>query len=300
MGRPNFQSRGPQTPIFKGFWDLWTENRGAPKTPNSATTDLTPHLRPSENSWVDFLRLSCQAERPQDKFTLTSKNSTQKRGQKSEGIPIPPISGLKSFLRWGGWDVFVLWSPRWRNWYTRLFYRLPTPPLSFLSLLSWRQAGKNQKNNDFYSSQTLQRGIVWGLAETIVCSQIKKMCVCNHFGPLSISEAWGPPQFQEKRSRNEKAILGALGEFRGILGTALGIQKLILRTRNSTLVMASHDLNHNSRSNSRSDSQNLREPTWTGEIQKGRDRKCHKLSQILWRIFYDEFYDNGSKRRKLS
>ena len=35
-------------PIFKGFWDLWTENRGAPKTPNSTTTDLTPHLRPSE------------------------------------------------------------------------------------------------------------------------------------------------------------------------------------------------------------------------------------------------------------
>ena len=27
----------------------WTENRGAPKTPNSTTTDLTPHLRPSDN-----------------------------------------------------------------------------------------------------------------------------------------------------------------------------------------------------------------------------------------------------------
>ena len=48
LGRPDFQSRGPQIPIFKGFWDLWTENRGAPKTPNSTTTDLTPHLRPSD------------------------------------------------------------------------------------------------------------------------------------------------------------------------------------------------------------------------------------------------------------
>ena len=42
LGRPDFQSRGLQIPIFKGFWDLWTENRGAPKTPNSTTTDLTP------------------------------------------------------------------------------------------------------------------------------------------------------------------------------------------------------------------------------------------------------------------
>ena len=48
VGRPDVQSRGPQIPIFKGFWDLWTENRGAPKTPNSTTTDLTPHLRPSD------------------------------------------------------------------------------------------------------------------------------------------------------------------------------------------------------------------------------------------------------------
>ena len=30
------------------FGDLWTENRGAPKTPNPTTTDLTPHLRPSD------------------------------------------------------------------------------------------------------------------------------------------------------------------------------------------------------------------------------------------------------------
>ena len=44
LGRPDFQSRGLQIHIFKGFWDLWTENRGAPKTPNSTTTDLTPRL----------------------------------------------------------------------------------------------------------------------------------------------------------------------------------------------------------------------------------------------------------------
>ena len=49
-----------------------------------------------------------------------------------------------------------------------------------------------------------------------------------------MSEAWGPTQFQEKRSRSEKAILGALGESRGILGAALGV-------RNSILGMASHD-----------------------------------------------------------
>ena len=51
------------------------------------------------------------------------------------------------------------------------------------------------------------------------------------------SEAWGPPPFQEKRSRSEKAIRGALGEFQGILGAALGI-------RNSILRMASNDLSN--------------------------------------------------------
>ena len=33
---------------FKIFWDLWTENRGAPKTRNPTTTDPTPPSRPSE------------------------------------------------------------------------------------------------------------------------------------------------------------------------------------------------------------------------------------------------------------
>ena len=57
-----------------------------------------------------------------------------------------------------------------------------------------------------------------------------------------LSEACGPPQFQEKRSRSDKAILGALREFRGILGAALGIGNSILGIRNSILRMASHDL----------------------------------------------------------
>ena len=58
------------------------------------------------------------------------------------------------------------------------------------------------------------------------------------------SEAWGPPQFQEKRSRSEKAILGALGAFRGILGATLGIRNSILGIQNSILGMASHDLSN--------------------------------------------------------
>ena len=63
-----------------------------------------------------------------------------------------------------------------------------------------------------------------------------------HFNRRHSSEAWGPPQFQEKRSRSEKAILGALGEFQGILGATLGIRNSILGIRNSILGMAPHDL----------------------------------------------------------
>ena len=48
FGAPQFSVQRSQIPIFKVFWDLCTENRGAPKTPNSTTTDLTPHLRPSD------------------------------------------------------------------------------------------------------------------------------------------------------------------------------------------------------------------------------------------------------------
>ena len=61
---------------------------------------------------------------------------------------------------------------------------------------------------------------------------------------VSDSEAWEPPQLQEKRSRSEKPILGALGEFRGILGAALGNQRLILGMQKSILGMASHNLSN--------------------------------------------------------
>ena len=61
---------------------------------------------------------------------------------------------------------------------------------------------------------------------------------------VAMSEAWGPPQFQKKRSRSEKALLGALGEFWGILGAALGIRDSILGVQNSILGTASHDLSN--------------------------------------------------------
>ena len=76
-----------------------------------------------------------------------------------------------------------------------------------------------------------------------ICSDLLRFLpICSELLSEQISEAWGPPQFQEKRSRSEKAILGALGEFRGILGAALGIGNSILGIRNSILGMASHDL----------------------------------------------------------
>ena len=49
----------------------------------------------------------------------------------------------------------------------------------------------------------------------------------NHSRAI-FQKAGDHPQFQEKRSRSERAILGALGEFRGILGAALGIGNSIL------------------------------------------------------------------------
>ena len=39
-------------------------------------------------------------------------------------------------------------------------------------------------------------------------------CSQRQFPSIEMSEAWGPPQFQEKHSRSEKAILGAVREFR--------------------------------------------------------------------------------------
>ena len=48
LGRPDFLSKRSQSPLKKVFLDLWTENRGAPKTRNPTTTDPTPHSRPSD------------------------------------------------------------------------------------------------------------------------------------------------------------------------------------------------------------------------------------------------------------
>ena len=62
------------------------------------------------------------------------------------------------------------------------------------------------------------------------CRNGRKRGEMNELNELSRAHknktiAWGPPQFQERRSRSERAILGALGEFRGILGATLGVQK---------------------------------------------------------------------------
>ena len=48
FGAPRFSAQRSQNPLKSVFWDLWTENRGAPETPNPTTTDPTPHSRPSE------------------------------------------------------------------------------------------------------------------------------------------------------------------------------------------------------------------------------------------------------------
>ena len=57
FGAPRFSVQRSQNACFKGFGDHWTENRGAPKTPNSTTTDPTPHSRPSEK------RENCDCDR---------------------------------------------------------------------------------------------------------------------------------------------------------------------------------------------------------------------------------------------
>ena len=80
------------------------------------------------------------------------------------------------------------------------------------------------------------------------------------------SETWGPPQFQEKRSRSEKAILGALGEFRGYSRSSSRNSKFHFRntkfhSRNGIPRLEQYE-NHSSRSNSRSHSQNWWEPAW--------------------------------------
>ena len=85
------------------------------------------------------------------------------------------------------------------------------------------------------------------------------------FGPFQVAidriRSLGTTPISEKSALVvTRAILGAHGEFRGILGAALGMRNSILGIPNSILGMASHDLsntkNHNSRSSSRSDYRN--------------------------------------------
>ena len=58
-GAPIFSPEVPKFLFFKGFWDLWTENRGAPKTWKSTTTDPTPHSGPSDFSALKTLQHLC-------------------------------------------------------------------------------------------------------------------------------------------------------------------------------------------------------------------------------------------------
>ena len=59
-----------------------------------------------------------------------------------------------------------------------------------------------------------------------------------------MSEAGDHPNFRKNALGVEKAILGAQGEFRAILGATLGVQKLIIGMRNPILGMVSHDLSN--------------------------------------------------------
>ena len=56
LGHPDFQSRGPQIPIFKGFGDLWTENRCAPKNAKSNHNGSNP---PVAALWKNSCRPPC-------------------------------------------------------------------------------------------------------------------------------------------------------------------------------------------------------------------------------------------------
>ena len=76
------------------------------------------------------------------------------------------------------------------------------------------------------------------------CPSMLPTLTCSCWLFFQESEAWGAPQFQEKRSRSEKAIHGALGGFLGILGATLGGRNSILGIQNSILRMASHDLSN--------------------------------------------------------
>ena len=83
FGAPRFSVQRSQNTYFKGFWGLWTEDRGAPKTQKSTTTDPTPHSRPSEkckkcssnmfdehSCFIDFSSFSSLSSSPLFFFSL--------------------------------------------------------------------------------------------------------------------------------------------------------------------------------------------------------------------------------------
>ena len=70
LGRPDFQSRGSKILIFKGFWGLWTENRGAHKRENQPRRIQPPILGPL----IEFAQKN-------------SRRVWRSRGRKSSSVP---------------------------------------------------------------------------------------------------------------------------------------------------------------------------------------------------------------------
>ena len=56
FGAPRLSVPRSQNAYFKALWNFWTKNRGAPKTRNPTTTDLTPHSRKNRKGGTASLR----------------------------------------------------------------------------------------------------------------------------------------------------------------------------------------------------------------------------------------------------
>ena len=98
FGAPRFSVQRPQITYFKGFGDLWTENRGAPKTRNPTLTDLTPHSWPSDLGFGSrsFSQRSKDFYRePQilAEASFFASCSSRERARKASGAEIPRKKG---------------------------------------------------------------------------------------------------------------------------------------------------------------------------------------------------------------